>query len=246
MAVSARSCFLCHFSGAPLPWCCSHIRGAGGLWDGWEGAQEHIPVQRHFWHSEGTETGRRTMPRENWHGKSGNKQEGNAQLAHCTQSQNQNMGQSQSKATEWLLCTWISTLNNICTKSMKQSQTNPILQVCLSRNYTSPTKWVCRGATVSLLVVLTSHTSHRNSRETRGPQGSPVSLWTVWASQFLHTYLRDLQSFWAVRIEEKRKWKWKEKKKLIHPFYYTTKRDFCSLTTCLATLPSSRLLTFLH
>lgn len=58
-----------------------------------------------------------------------------------------------------------------------------------------------------------------------------MSLRTVWASQLLHTYLGNLQSFWAVRIEGKRRWKWKKKKKekLIHPFYYTTERNFALL-----------------
>lgn len=56
---------------------------------------------------------------------------------------------------------------------MKQSQPNPISQVCLPRKNTSPTKWVCRGATILLLVVLISHTSHRNSVMILGNTWSP-------------------------------------------------------------------------
>lgn len=56
---------------------------------------------------------------------------------------------------------------------MKQSHPNPISQVCLPRKNTSPTKWVCRGATISLLVVLISHTSHRNSVMILGNTWSP-------------------------------------------------------------------------
>lgn len=65
--------FCAHFSGAPLSWCCSRTGGSGGMWDGWQAAQQHSPVQRHFRYSEGTGTGRETMPRDNWYGRNGNK-----------------------------------------------------------------------------------------------------------------------------------------------------------------------------
>lgn len=135
---------------------------------------------------------------------------------------------------------------------MKQSQPNPISQVCLPRKNTSPTKWVCRGATILLLVVLISHTSHRNSVMILGNTWSP-RLSCVPANSLGITAPSHLSWKSAVLLgcedrgkEEVEMKKKKKKEKLIHPFYYTTERNFCSLTTRLATLPRSRLLPFPH
>lgn len=141
-------------------------------------------------------------------------------------------------------------LNNICTRSMKQSYLNDVPRGFLPRKETSPfqqhsQKQLCWGATILLLtMVVISRTSHQNwvTVLKRPPRLSHAPGNSLGITALSLLALKCAVS-WSYRGWRGRRDGSKKRNQFI---LSTTERDFCFLTTCLAALPSSRLLTFLH